>query len=303
MASTVVVAAVLHAGVVLLSLAVGYLAYGRERRVPRAVVEERPNDMSPAEVATLDDQGRVTSRAWVATLIDLMSREVVLAGTVVGGNDDAVDDEGPGIHRVDGARTLRPHERALARVIAAVVDAGPVARDAFAERVRRLGEAGEREGREFSLMVRNRLHDRGLTIVDGAAFAWTVLSVATIVAVATLLIADTLTEGGVARVKSIAYGIGIGTLVGAVGASVVGHWPGLWVGRSERGGRTAARWRAYGASLEQSKVSFTAQQANARVPAPDLAYAVALGAAPEVEQVWAGCVPPGLGRPRRAGGS
>lgn len=294
--NTIVVVAAVHAGVIVIALLVGYLTYGRERLRGVPESEGRPDDLTPAEVAALDAQGAVTSRAWIATIVELMSRDVIVGGMVAGVHEDSPDYVGFGLQRVDDSRAMRPHERAVARAVAGAVMEGPVARIDLASAMRRRGDAAAQDGREFVISLRRRMHDRRLIIVDGPAFAWSVVAAATVAAAAVLLVVEAFTTAPPETTRDIGIGLAAGTVVGAIAAFVVATWKRLWVGRSDAGGRSAAQWRAYAANLETPELAEPGGDVVDGVFTADLAYAVALGVAPEVEERWMGSVPPGIRR-------
>jgi hypothetical protein len=184
----------------------------------------------------------------------------------------------------------------VARAVAGAVMEGPVARVDLASAMRRRGDAAAQDGREFVISLRRRMHDRRLIIVDGPAFAWSVVAAATVAAAAVLLVVEGFTTAPPETTRNIGIGLAAGTVVGAIAAFAVAAWKRLWVGRSDAGGRSAAQWRAYAANLETPELPEPGSDVVDGVFTADLAYAVALGVAPEVEERWMGSVPPGIRR-------
>jgi hypothetical protein len=289
---TIVVVAAVHAAMVGLAMVVGYRAFGRE--VPPVLggrVTRPPDDLTPGEVAALAEEGEVSQRAWVATLVDLLARGILVPGRVVE-KIDGGSESGVGILRVNDDRNLMPHEEAVRGLLARVVADTPVARADMKAAIRHRSRSAAETAAGFSGALRRLLDGRSYLIVDGTTFTWVVLSFLTVGAAMLLLSMGSLMTGASTdAVRSAAIGLMLGTIVAWFVALPLLRLPRLWVSRSERGARAAAQWRSYGDHLAMTR--------GAELRRPDAetgadraaAFAVALGLLPELEEAWRGAAP------------
>jgi hypothetical protein len=295
----ILLAAAAHFVAITLALFAGYATYGREPRTPATapLLNKTPDDLSPGEVAVLDAAGRAGERAWTATVLDLMSRGVIVGGIVAEKAGDGTSETGFGIVRVNEGRNLLEHEEAVRSLLASIVQHGPVARVDLPAAIRN-SPGGSRHVAAFRDGLQRRLTARAYAIVDARTFGWAVVAILTVAAAMMLLVVGTITDTGGDRLVNAAVGVGIGSAAGAALALALADRPGLWVNRSDAGSRALGRWQAYRAYLEATLGEWTGDPVGVSRGDRTTAYALALGLMPLAEAAWAHALPKVLGEER-----
>ena len=291
--TTVVLAAVAHLSALGVALLAGYATYGRE---PRPVSEmpvrnQPPDDLSPGEVTALETQNERADRAWTATVVDLVSRGVIIGGPVAEIAGDGTSETGYGVVRINDGRNLLEHEEAVRSLYARVANGGPVARVDLRTAIRHMPQGGSREVQLFMDALRRRLTARAYAIVDARTFGWGVVSVLTVAAAMTLLVLATINAVAGERLVLVGAGIGVGATTGAILAATLARRPDLWVSRSDAGSRALGRWDAYRRYLEGSLGDWTTDPIGVSRGDRTTAYAIALGLMPVAEQAWSIALP------------
>ena len=291
--ATLVLAALAHFIAIATALLAGYATYGREPRPPQAMPLQNkpPDDLSPGEVAALDAEGLAGSRAWTATLIDLISRGVVLGGPVAEIAGDGTAETGYGVVRVNEGRNLLEHEEAVRSLMERVVKGGPVARVDMRAAMRNTPHGGRRNVVDFRDGLRRRLTARAYAIVDAATFGWGVVVVMSVAAALMLLVLATINAADPDQLLSVALGVLIGSAAGAALASGMARRPALWVSRSDAGSKALGRWAAYRTYLETTLGDWPTDPIGVNRGDRTTAYACALGLMPAAEAAWEQTVP------------
>jgi hypothetical protein len=295
--TTVVFAAAAHFVAIAIALFAGYATYGRE---PRPVGEmpvrnQPPDDLSPGEVAALETQNARVDRAWTATVVDLVSRGVIIGGPVAEIAGDGTSETGYGIVRINDGRNLLEHEEAVRSLYARVASGGPVARVDLRTAIRHAPHGGAREVQGFEDALQRRLTARAYAIVDARTFGWGAVSVLTVASAMTLLVLGTINAVAGDRLVLVGTGIVAGGVAGGVLAAMLARRPRLWVSRSDAGSRALGRWDAYRRYLEGSLGDWTRDPVGVSRGDRTTAYAIALGLMPVAEEAWAIALPRQLG--------
>jgi hypothetical protein len=298
--TAILFAAAAHFVAIALALFAGYATYGREPRPPAKtpLLNKTPDDLSPGEVAVLDAAGRAGERAWTATVLDLMSRGVIVGGTVAEKAGDGTSETGFGIVRVNEGRNLLEHEEAVRSLLETVVRSGPVARVDLPGAIRTSPFGGSRHATSFRNGLQRRLTARAYAIVDARTFGWAVVAILTVAAAMMLLVLGTVAGTDGDRLVNVAVGVGAGSVAGAALALTLADRPGLWVNRSDAGSRALGRWQAYRAYLEATLGEWTGDPVGVSRGDRTTAYALALGLMPTAEAAWAKSLPKVLGEER-----
>lgn len=295
----VVLAASAHFVAIAIALFAGYATYGRE---PRPVSEmpvrnQPPDDLSPGEVAALETQNVRADRAWTATVVDLVSRGVIIGGPVAEIAGDGTSETGYGIVRINHGRNLLEHEEAVRSLYARAANEGPVARVDLSTAFRHAPHGGAREVESFSDALGRRLTALAYAIVDARTFGWGVVSVLSVAAAMTLLVLGTVNAVEGNRLVTVGIGIVAGGVAGGVLAATLARRPRLWVSRSDAGSRALGRWDGYRRYLEGSLGDWTSDPIGVSRGDRTTAYAIALGLMPAAEEAWAVALPRQLAGP------
>lgn len=292
-AATVVLAALAHFLAIVVALLAGYATYGREPRAPRAMPLQNkpPDDLSPGEVAALDAEGLAGSRAWTATLIDLISRGVIVGGPVAEISGDGTAETGYGVVRVNEGRNLLEHEEAVRSLMGRVIRGGPVARVDMRAAIRNTPHGGSRNVTNFREGLRRRLTGRAYAIVDAMTFGWGVVVVMSVAAAMMLLVLATIRAVDGDELLQVAIGVLLGSVAGGMLAVALARRPELWVSRSDAGSKALGRWAAYRDYLETTLGDWTNDPIGVSRGDRTTAFACALGLMPIAEAAWSDALP------------
>jgi len=299
--TTVILATVAHFLAVALALFAGYATYGREPRTPAAMplLNQPPDELSPGEVAALDAEGETGGRAWTATILDLISRGVIIGGPVAEIAGDGTAETGYGIVRVNEGRNLLEHEEAVRSLFALIVRNGPVARVDLRAAIRNTPNSGARDVADFRDGVGRRLTARAYAIVDAKTFGWSVVATLSVAAAMMVLVLATVRAVDGESLAHVGLGVLIGSIGGGVLAAAMARRPGLWVSRSDAGSRALGRWTAYRRYLEGTLGDWTSDPIGVSKGDRTTAYALALGLMPKAEAGWEWALPRVLAAPVR----
>ncbi|MDJ0959625.1 MAG: DUF2207 domain-containing protein [Acidimicrobiia bacterium] len=289
----VILAALAHLVAIAVALLAGYATYGRE---PRPVGEmpvrnQPPDDLSPGEVAALETQIDRADRAWTATVVDLVSRGVIIGGPVAEIAGDGTSETGYGVVRINDGRNLLEHEEAVRSLYAKAANEGAVARVDLRTAFRHAPQSGDREVAVFIEALRRRLTARAYAIVDARTFGWGVVATLTVAAAMTLLVLGTINAVDGDRLVAVGLGIAAGAIAGGVLAGTLARRPRLWVSRSDAGSRALGRWDAYRRYLEGSLGDWTTDPIGVSRGDRTTAYAIALGLMSTAEEAWSVALP------------
>jgi len=295
---SVLLAGFAHFVAIALALLAGYATYGREPRPPRALqqMDKAPDDLSPGEVAALDAEGQAGGRAWTATVLDLISRGVIVGGPVAEISGDGTSETGYGIVRVNEGRNLLEHEEAVRDLLAKVVGVGPVARVDLRAAIRNAPLSGDRHVAAFREGLRRRLTAQAYAIVDARTFGWAVVAILSVAAAMMILVLATIYSVSGDRLAYVASGVLAGSIGGALLAGALARRPRLWVSRSDAGSRALGRWEAYRSYLESTLGDWTSDAIGVSRGDRITAYALALGLMPTAEDSWSATLPRALGQ-------
>lgn len=294
---TVLLAATAHFLAIALALLAGYATYGREPRPPRAMpqLNKAPDHLSPGEVAALDAEGQAGGRAWTATVLDLISRGVIVGGAVAEISGDGTSETGYGIVRVNEGRNLLGHEEAVRSLMAQVVKGGPVARVDLRAAIRNAPHSGDRHVADFREGLRRRLTAQAYAIVDAKTFGWAVVAILSVAAAMVILVLATIHAVNGERLAYVAFGVLAGSVGGALLAGALARRPQLWVSRSDAGSRALGRWDAYRSYLESTLGDWKGDAIGVSRGDRITAYALALGLMSTAESSWNQTLPRSLG--------